>query len=198
MSTAVKAEPVFLFDEKPHRYTLDGLVLPSVTQVLSSVGIIDTQWFNEAGKWRGSAVHKWCELEDVGTIKEYAMDKRAEKYLDAWRKFKSETGIKEWVAIEVPAYSRFGFAGTADRIALNGNTGFVIDLKTGAIPNWARLQLAAYADMLEKPLRFRRIAVQLKPDGNYSSEEYSDVREYHDHLRVFYGALSVYQFKEGK
>ena len=42
------------FDPTTHTYRFNGHVVPSVTGILKSVGLIDTRWFDKAAAWRGS------------------------------------------------------------------------------------------------------------------------------------------------
>ena len=51
------------YDPETHIYTVDGEVLPSVTQILKDMGFIDVTWFNDYARERGSLVHKIIESE---------------------------------------------------------------------------------------------------------------------------------------
>jgi hypothetical protein len=88
------------FDHEAHRYTLDGVELPSVTQVLERCGLIDFSRVPSAilrgAKDRGTAVHTAChyfnendlDLADFKlTFPEYW------PYLSAWITFRQESGF---------------------------------------------------------------------------------------------------------
>ena len=57
------------FDEATHTYTLDGIQLPSVTEVTRFCAYdykSDRPWLAEAAARRGTAVHEACALIDYG------------------------------------------------------------------------------------------------------------------------------------
>jgi hypothetical protein len=154
-------------DRLRHEYRQDGRLVPSVTQILKSVGLIDGRWFDEASASRGSVVHKCCELWDIGSLNESTVDPGALGYLDAWREFCEKMKFKPRT-VEVPRYHPLGYAGTEDC----ENEEFDIDRKTGAVQKWTALQLVAYQHFHPRPHTRRRIAVQLKPDGRYAITEF--------------------------
>ncbi len=156
---------VLAFDATTHTYTHNGVVVPSVTQVLALVQ--DRRWFTEESAWRGSAVHAACELDDEGDLDEGTVLEEHRGYLDAWRSFKFAAAPR-FTAIEERFYSPLGYAGTRDRRAIINGAQCVLDLKTGDPGRVCALQLAAYATFGE-----RRFAVRLKPNGRYTATEYA-------------------------
>ena len=54
---------VIKLDRETHTYTPN---LPSVTEILRSVGLIDATWYTEEARQRGTAVHLACEYWDSG------------------------------------------------------------------------------------------------------------------------------------
>lgn len=191
MTQTVEAEAERLtFDPATHIYMKGGRVLPSVTQVLSEVGILNKDWFTEAAAWRGSVVHMCCELDDEGDLDESSVPEEARGYLDAWRLFKSQNPMN-FVSIEQPM-DRFGYAGTPDRDA----EWAVVDLKTGAIQPWVALQLAAYTELIGETgsRAFNRFAVRIGNDGKYAVKEFPLVERRRD-LALFHSALSIYNWR---
>ena len=178
------------FDPESHTYTKDGRVLPSVTQVLSWVNIIDTSWFTEDSAWRGSVVHRCCELDDENDLDEVTVPEIAKGYLDAWRRFKNEVPMK-FVSIE-KQMSNDLYAGTLDRDA----EWAIIDLKTGAIQPWVALQLAAYVELARGAgsKSCSRYAVRLSKNGKYKVQEFP-VRDLRNDLGIFRAALSIYYWR---
>jgi hypothetical protein len=198
-------QPTFVFDAERHIYTLDGRVLPSVTQILEATGLVDFSRVSEgvlsAAQWRGSAVHHACHLDDEGDLDESTVEPEHHGYLSAWRKFKAESGFVPEV-IEQPAYSiAYGYAGIPDRIGAFRPAPLpaIVDLKTGAIQPSVRWQLAAYAHLHSilphRPGVFKRIAVRLMPSGAYVVKFFSRADLARDFL-VFASALNVWRAKE--
>lgn len=152
------------------RYDVDW---PSVTEVLKLAGLINDQWFTEHSAWRGSVVHKCCEYEDFEDLDEKSVDERVTGYLEAWRKFKRETGYQPVSNESVVRNDTLQIIGRLDGVGeMRDGTFAVVDRKTGAVSKSTALQTAAYTACLERPLLYRRFAVALKPDGNYSMIEF--------------------------
>ena len=177
------------FNAEKHQYLLDGVVLPSVTQVLRSVGLInfsgiDQEILNRASAL-GTAAHQACHYDDLGDLDESTLDHHLKPYLEAWRAFR---GDMLFYSIEQPlCHPDYGFAGTPDRIA--GKT--IIDIKTSSVVYpWTGLQLAGYSILADIPTA-RRLAVQLKPDGKYSVTEYTDRND----RACFLSCLAIYNWK---
>lgn len=190
------------FDAATHTYTLDGRVVPSVTQVLADT-VIDTTWFTEASRLRGSAVHVACHYDDEGDLKMETLPSSLLGYLDAWRSFRKDSRV-EILAVERRVFSkRFFYAGTLDRIVrfpgMKPNTVEIIDIKTGLPDRAAGLQMAAYSHALLEEETFPwvispvRRAVQLFDDGRYKVHPYADLNDF----TTFTACLAVYRFKKG-
>lgn len=194
---------VLQFDEASHAYTLDGVRVPSVTQVLrplySFIGI--SPEVLQAKAALGTAVHLACELLDNDDLDEESEDGRAALeplagYLAGYKKFKAD---KKPVVIENETrlfHPVHRFAGTCDRrFEFEGHT-WDVDLKsTVAMSPIVGLQTAAYTEMFKangKTARARRGALQLFPDGKYRLHEFSDPGDF----SVFLSLLTVQRFKE--
>ena len=186
------------FDPSDHSYRLDGKLIPGVTTVLGAVGIIETSYFREEAAWRGSVMHKVCELDDLGTIAQYEIDPQAEPYLAAYRAFKRDRAFLPSLIEQPLADPKLGFAGTPDRtgVIAGRQRGLdyrvTLDLKTGAEAWWHRLQLAAYSQLTGT---LGRIVLRLKSDGTYNAHELPIAdrwRDKDDFLRCLY----VYNLRE--
>ena len=96
------------FSEEQHAYTLNSVVVPSVTKILQIVGISDFSKVPadilERARLFGTAVHKACELFDKGTLDERTLDTNLWPYLDAWFAFKKDYQL-EFIEIEKPIAS---------------------------------------------------------------------------------------------
>jgi predicted transcriptional regulator of viral defense system len=102
------------FDAETHTYYVNGEVVPSVTQVLHAAGIIDTQWFTEFGRWRGSAVHKATHYFDEGDMDRRTLDPIVKPFVADWKEFREKTKFTPTM-IEKPYYdATYGYCGTPD------------------------------------------------------------------------------------
>ena len=66
----------FEFDPAAHRYTLGGIVLPSVTQILRGLDDFSNVPARvlEKARDRGNRVHAACNLDVLGTLDENTVD----------------------------------------------------------------------------------------------------------------------------
>lgn len=200
---AVIQMPGLEFDEASHEYRFGGRVVPSVTQVLETVGISDFSMVPEpvldAAQKRGTAVHKACWYDDQDDLDESSVDPSILGYLNGWRKFRAETGFTA-EQIEQRIYCPTNvYAGTPDRVGEMNVLGRVlVDIKTGGeSPSWP-IQLAAYMKALVgHGSPFHRLVVQVTSGGTYKTHAYR-VSDYPRHWNVFAGALTVYKFRMQK
>ena len=178
------------FDPEKHLYTVDGEPFPSVTQVLLSEGFVDTQWFTDYGRERGSLAHLCIHYEDTGELDEATVDPALAPYLAAYRRFKRESGFVV-SSSEVPlANPVYRFAGTPDKFGTFRDAECaLLDVKTGAMPPWAAIQTAAYELLKGSP--YKRFGLQLKADGSYKLHPFKDRQD----KQIFLSTLAVYQWK---
>ncbi len=115
-SILVESPATVEFDRDKHEYRHNGFRLPSITQILSAEGIINTEHYTEDGKKRGSLVHLACHLYDTCQISEEEIDEETEPYLRAWIAFKRDTGFMVKDSEKPLASALYGFAGTPDRV----------------------------------------------------------------------------------
>ena len=169
---------MLFFDPIRHEYWDGSRLIPSVTQILQP--LTDFSHVNadvlRAAQDFGTAVHRACELDDLGELDIHALDPELAPYLAGWRKFSSEHRVK-WTAIEYRVYDKaMGYAGTLDRVGLVDDCNAMLDIKSGSslFPATGP-QTAAYSHAFA-PLAgraFKRFAVRLFPNG-YELKQYSD------------------------
>lgn len=184
-----------LFDPIKHEYRDSrGVVIPSVTQILAKSGLCDFSFMDEEimsrSMQRGSSVHWLLQLEDEGALNYRQVPLRLRPYRKGYLTWKKASGFRPEM-IEQRFISHFGFAGTLDRFGTfpsthtfpNGSHA-IVDLKTGAICEWVRYQLAAYSTRIHpRPTlarTVRRIALALRSDGTYSVKEFKPETWEHD------------------
>ena len=200
--------PVLNFEEKGHRYTVDGRFVPSVTQVLEAAGLIDLNGIppdvlRRAGE-RGTRIHQAAALLLRGELEWSSVDEAIGGYviaLDSFLRNNQFTPVKE--SVETPLYwAQYDYSGTPDVMGTyflraSRNTPFrkvfvLLDWKSGMMPA-VHLQLAAYAH----PLGVRhRAAVKLNKDGTYRMIWFPPETQRHDH-DTFLRALDTTR-KEGR
>jgi hypothetical protein len=184
-------EPITI-DPVKHRYSRDKREFVAVTSVCREVnGNVDH--YSEEARQRGTFVHRICHFYDEHDLNESTVDPNLRGYLDAYIKYQTDGGIKDWDLIEQPMCEPFrGYAGTPDRVKFD--PAVVLDIKTGAYEPWHALQGAAYASMLENSIKYRRIGLYLSADGTYSIREFPQ-KDYPGDIAVFLSCLNVLSWK---
>lgn len=140
-----------------HQYFLDGKRLPSVTGILKAVGKIDTTWYTEEARDRGTKVHQAIASYYSGERNE--ADVVALPFLFHYLAFVEHMQFKcihsEKVVWCRGQYGLISFAGTFDLYGYVGKDLYLIDVKTGSVPSWVWLQLGGYAEAAAYSMRLR-------------------------------------------
>jgi hypothetical protein len=199
------------FAPGPHMYTLDGIAVPSVTQILRASGLIDfsavPDGILERARVRGTVVHEAIHFYNE---RDLDVDRFCHEfpdyagYLRAWIRFVEERRfVPHFNEYRVASY-RHGIAGTIDCLGELEGRGALIDFATGRPQDAAKdLQTSAYhaiamewavaADpALEAFIRervIRRYAIALRRDGTFSVEAYQDAGDW----RAFLVLLDAYR-----
>ena len=177
-------------DEAEHAYALDGVRIPSVTQILSF-----GQDLSRIPAWtslRGTAFHLATEYDDAGDLDESSVDPLVRPHLSAYRKWKAATN-PEFTHTEVRVWGQLEnlkFAGTLDRVT---TTPSVLDVKSGAPRREHGAQIAAYsAAWLQRTGQETRhnAAIYCGKDGDWKVVEYGAecLQMFIDKLRAYYKA----------
>lgn len=190
------------FDEATHTYRLGGQVVPSVTQLLKPIapdfaGIPPAVL--EAKRQLGQEVHFACQLDDEDDLDEDTVPEAVEPYLQAWRKFKADTGAEVLVNERKLAHPTLRYAGTLDRLVrVRAGGVYLIDLKTSvSMSSHFGVQLAGYQLLLETDddfagVKLERKGLQLRDDGTYRLIPYVNPND----AACFRALLSIHNWKE--
>jgi hypothetical protein len=140
------------FNEASHTYTVSGVKYPSVTQIISGMGLYgDTSFFTDESRNRGTFVHRIIQWHLSGELDESTIDPVLRPYFDAWLKFEKEAAYVSDICENVMASEIYHFAGTVDHIGhLNGYF-CLIDVKTGVPAPATALQLGGYEILVKMP-----------------------------------------------
>lgn len=185
-----------LFDEATHTYTVGGVVIPSVTQILaplndfSMVSPADLEYARQLG----TAVHKATELYDAGDLDESTVPAVVQPYLDAWIRLRRELPF-EILGMEKRVYHpAHRYCGTYDRLVKFDDRRCMWDIKTGDLYPSYGPQTAAYKNAEEKQSGKRiegRHTIQLRNDGTYRIHEMKDPEDW----AVFLSCLTLHNFR---
>lgn len=167
-------------------YEVNGILLPSVTTILDNVfrrkdlehlrGSIGNdradRQMEEAGR-RGSLVHEYCRLINLGEPLPEIEDEQVAKMVEGYRQW-FETTVEDVIMAEEVVYDlNLRYAGRPDALVIikGDDCTTILDFKTGK-PGRARLQLSAYQHICGAQ---RRMVVNINPKtGAVKTKEYED------------------------
>jgi hypothetical protein len=197
-----------VFDDLDHRYELDGVTVPSVTQILTRSGLIDFSsippFVRDAALDRGRKVHQaihYFNERDLDVDAFEADFPLYAPYLRAWMAFCDQRRFVPVLNEQRIASRRHQVAGTLDCLGVLDGTAVLLDFKTGRPADVAcDLQTAAYlalafewaldggddalqAFVAHHPM-IRRCAVQLRRDATFRIESYVQPTDFRDFLTL--------------
>ena len=204
------------FNEERHEYSVDGVILPSVTEITKFLSVDIAENANhemrDAAAERGRRIHEACTAYDFDG-ENAEIDADIIGYVEAYAKFKRDYQITDWIYYEHPMGSDdAGYAGTLDRFGIIDAVPYIVDLKTGtrvAKLEWAA-QLAGYRELLEREhfderidcganLSSARCAVlHLKKDGKYTFYKNLCAENVWGHCYMLYHRIKEWKESEGK
>lgn len=154
------------FEPEPHRYTLGGHPVPSVTQVLHACAMLpDYSRLDPYYRVRGSAVHRAIALDLLGRLDQHSVDEHTRPYLERARRLIDTLGIVPRVvehrwALETSAGA---YAGTLDLFCDSELGPLLLDWKAGQWESAHAVQVAGgYLPLLEDAAR--EAAVPVEPE----------------------------------
>ena len=172
---------MFEFNEEKHEYRLDGVRLPSVTEILSPLQAESFAAINpyvlQAAADRGTAVHEITEAMDYDLDYEELLAPDLVPYADAYEEFLTDFDV-EWHGVEMPVHFFEQYAGTVDRFGYVDGDPAVLDIKTVQSPTVEQkvsvsCQLYAYDRAIKacfpefQNKHMAHYALYLKKDGRY-------------------------------
>ncbi len=188
------------FDAQKHKYSIYGIVRPSVTQIIGASGLINTEWYSQEAMVRGTAVHMACHYLDEKDLGGSWIERSPYAgYVRSWVLFKTETNFRPQLIEHRVWHPGLNYCGMLDRTGLiHDNSLVLVDLKTGGPEPWHRLQTVAYAAAFDKPRSFRRMTVHLQKDGSRPYINEHPVRDYADDWNTFQACKVIFDFTGGK
>lgn len=172
-----KDTPFLEYSDRSHLYFVDGKAMPSVTTILDAAGLVSQFSKDEEAAHRGTQVHAFTADDDAHGVDLRKVPTHLRPFLRAWRQFRKDTGFVPSLIEQRIDCMEFGYSGRFDRLgSRRGQTLLtLLDIKTsisGAVPDYARLQLAGYAFAYNPNQVFERMAVSLRPDSTYNVKIY--------------------------
>jgi hypothetical protein len=154
---------------------------PSVTEVLDLAGMVDLSMiptrYLEAARVRGTKVHHRIDRlsNDPASAAWETPDPVVVPYIEAWERWKVESGFVMEKAEQVVVSDRWKFAGTFDVLGIIDDRWALVDHKARyALTPEVGPQLAGYEIALDLGEPVDRYALLLKPNGKYDQVRCKD------------------------
>lgn len=174
----------FRFDAGRHEYFIGDQRIPSATQLLEMGGLVNgSQYFTEASRRRGTAVHALAADYDLGVLDLPRLESPHRGYVLGYIAA-CEALKPSWQSIELadvhPGY-RYGVR--TDRIGTVFGRRTVCEIKSAAKAKHHAVQTAlqALADSVRSqvpPALVQRLTVYVKNTGRFSVEVHEDRRDF--------------------
>jgi len=158
--------------------------LPRVTTILKDAGLVDTSFFTDEARDKGSALHLALQFLDQHDLDWDSLDPVLLPRVRQYQRFLDEVR-PEILAIEEEVVNEpLQYAGRLDRRVKIAGKELVLDLKTGGCAPFHQVQLAGYAGTFQRPLA--RTCLHLFED-RYQLVEHRDRNDW----VVFKAALTL-------
>ena len=191
-----------LFNEEKHEYSIAGIVIPSVTQIIKDGGLINLDWIDkellESKADLGKKVHTTTEFYDKGTLNVDELHPTLKTYLDGWIKFRTDYNFTP-TEIELQLFhSLYRYAGKIDRVGLMSKDLTLLDIKSGTPQKSHAIQNSAYKGLHDQNKKKseqikKRFTIYLSEDG-YKVIEDKNPNDWN----VFLSCLTISNFLRRK
>lgn len=185
------------FNEELHEYRLDGVVIPSVTQLIKEAGLSNFDMVNPDLLLRsiqfGKAVHKAIELKSKGTLDELTVDPIISAYAYQWEKFVKDFEYKQSTTEFRSVNTALKVGYCLDSVGVIGDQSALVDIKTGSPKPADLIQVSGYGYLYPSQ---RLLIVYL----NYDSYKVEEIKrlERKKYERIFLSCFNLWNFKKEK
>lgn len=182
------------FQEQGHIYRMNGIEIPSVTQIIKAGGLADFSNVNPEILDRsiqfGNAVHKAVELKCKDTLDNNSVDNAIKGHILQWERFCADFHFESEIQ-EHKFFHKLGYAGTIDHIGKIGQNGVLVDIKTGSVKCADIVQVCAYGLAVYAD----RLLIVYLDDDKYKIIE-PKRQERRAAEQIFLSALSLYNYRK--
>lgn len=193
----------FEFDKTIHSFKLNGIKIPSVTQILDGAGLNDAIKFIpkeilDAASDLGTKVHRTTELFDNNTLDIDFLHPVLRNYLDQWIKFRKDYDFVPTEIELIKYHSLYKYAGIIDRIGTARGKLTLIDIKSGIYTKTHEIQLAGYEILYNGSFPTKdHIKQKLLVYISENSYKVVECKNPND-KNVFLSALTIHNYKRSK
>ncbi len=189
------------FEENNHEYKRNGVIIPSVSQIIGDILInldfISKELLEEKADL-GKKIHKTTELYDRGNLNSNSLHPILRNYLNSWIKFRKDFDF-EPIEIELMGFHPlYNYGYRIDRIGMSKKDKVLLDIKSGTKQKSHAIQTAGYKlghdyGKNKKEQIKKRMTVYLS-ETSYEIEPNNNPND----MNVFLAALTIYNYKRSK
>ena len=154
------------YREEDHQYWIDGVNVPSVTQVVDQLHNFGDRDPGPAAM-RGTLIHKACELLILGTLDWSTVDSSILPEVETFAAWWKESRFKPLLVEGLVGSRRYMFAGRLDLFGIWKTGLALIDFKTGNEYPAYKFQTAGLRIALEEAMNAPRILARVPPIQRY-------------------------------
>lgn len=181
----------FRFDAIEHVYFLEDRAVPSITQMIELCGLVETDWFTEESRRRGTEVHDLTAAYDLQALDPTQCRSNYHGWLLA-HVAAMKIVRPTWTHVEEPfVCGKLKFGGRPDRLGLVYRLRSTVEVKSGAIEKCHQIQTALQAILAAAEAGFdlpaehwNRLALYLQHNGRFRLEQHTDRRDFDEAYRV--------------
>ena len=187
------------YSEDKHEYKVDGLVIPSVTQIINNIfpisDFISKETLEQAADF-GRKVHKATELYDEDKLDIDNLHPSLLPYLNGWIKFKKDFGFQILEIEQKYFHTLYKFAGKIDRVGIIRKDKILSDIKSGIKIKTHALQTAAYG-LLYNQGKSKSEQIKKRMSVYLEENDYKIIsHENKTDEQVFLSCLTIYNYKK--
>ena len=178
------APVAFRFDRITHAYSDEqGVVLPHITGMLETAGLIDSTWYTDDASERGTAVHDLTAAFDLGALDVGSLVGCYRPWVLAHVEAMAMLSPRFHAIEEAEVHPQYRFGGRPDRVCtIFGGRG-VLEIKTGAPELSHQVQTALQVILVAwrrrlPPTSYVRLALYLRHTGKYVLQHHRDNRDF--------------------
>lgn len=187
------------FDAETHTYTINGRVVPGVTEILGDTGLRELFFDAEHAADKGTKVHLACHYEKKGTLNPATVSKAIQPYVHAFQQWmfdcRAETIESEYMIFNEPLQYGTILDGLHEFEFMGELVKGIVEIKSGQPQDSDCLQTAGQLMALDTVPRWkginRRFVLYLKDNGTCKLVENTDASDFAD----FEAACRVYHRK---
>lgn len=168
------------FNEGLHEYRYNNIVVPSVTQIISTYMGMDMSHIPERYRDRGVAVHKAIELLVKDELDDSTVMSELMPYVNAYKLFQEDYGWEVGASEDKRYHSEMEYAGTIDQLGRfkDDKKETVLEIKTGQKAKYHQLQTAGYAMLYDPKRPTPRFTLYVDAEGDYELIPHDNNEDY--------------------